>query len=51
VTGLRAIAELPKLVRRVAVYRGRQALRTDDGIDVWPVDRSVEAVAGGTLWP
>jgi predicted AAA+ superfamily ATPase len=51
VTGLRAIAGLPKLVRRVAVYRGRPTLRTEDGIDVWPFDRLVEAVAGGTLWP
>lgn len=51
VTGLRAIAELPKLTRRIAVYRGRQTLRTEDGIDVWPFDQLVEAVAGGTLWP
>jgi predicted AAA+ superfamily ATPase len=51
VTGLRAIAGLPKLVRRIAVYRGRQVLRTEDGIEVWPFDRLVEAVSGGTLWP
>lgn len=50
-TGLRAIADLPKLARRIAVYRGRQTLRTEDGIDVWPFERLVEAVAGGTLWP
>jgi predicted AAA+ superfamily ATPase len=50
-TGLRAIADLPKLVRRIAVYRGRQALRTEDGIDVWPFDRLVDAVASGRLWP
>jgi len=51
VTGLRAIAELPNLVRRIAVYRGRQTLRTADGIDVLPFDRMVEAVAAGRLWP
>lgn len=51
VTGLRAIAGLPKLVRRVAVYRGRQTLRTEDGIDIWPFDVLVDAVAGATLWP
>ena len=50
-TGLRAIADLPKLARRIAVYRGRQTLRTVDGIDVWPFERLVEAVASGTLWP
>ena len=50
-TGLRAIAQLPKLARRIAVYRGRQTLRTEDGIDVWPFERLVEAVATGTLWP
>jgi uncharacterized protein len=50
-TGLRAIADLPKLVRRIAVYRGRQRLRTEDGIDVWPFDRLVEAVASNSLWP
>ncbi len=49
--GLRAIAQLPKLARRIAVYRGRQTLRTEDGIDVWPFERLVEAVAGGALWP
>jgi predicted AAA+ superfamily ATPase len=49
--GLRAVAELPRLVRRVLVYRGRQTLRTEDGIDVWPVDRFVGAVADGALWP
>lgn len=50
-TGLRAIAELPKLARRIAVYRGRQTLRTEDGIDMWPFERLVEAVADGRLWP
>lgn len=51
VTGLRAIAGLPKLVRRVAVYRGRQVLRTEDGIEIWPFERLVEAVSAGALWP
>ncbi|MGE0360354.1 MAG: ATP-binding protein [Vicinamibacterales bacterium] len=50
-TGLRAIAGLPKLVRRIAVYRGRQALKTEDGIEVWPFAQFAEAVAGGSLWP
>lgn len=50
-TGLRAIADLRGLVRRIAVYRGRQVLRTEDGIDIWPFERLVEAVTAGTLWP
>lgn len=50
-TGLRAIADLQGLVRRIAVYRGRQILRTEDGIEVWPFERLVEGVAAGTLWP
>lgn len=50
-TGLRAVADLAGLVRRIAVYRGRQPLRTEDGIEVWPFERLVEAVATGTLWP
>jgi hypothetical protein len=47
--GLRGIAELPRLARRVLVHRGRQVLRTGDGIDVWPVDRFIEAAATRAL--
>lgn len=50
-TGLRAIADLPKLRRRVLVYLGPRALRTEDGIDIWPLDRFFDAVATGSLWP
>ena len=50
-TGLRALADLPGLAGRVAVYRGRQVLRTDDGIDVLPFERFAEVVAQGRLWP
>ena len=49
--GLRALAPLPELRRRVLIYRGDRALRTEDGIDVWPVPTFVEAVAAGGLWP
>ena len=48
---LRAVAALPKLVRRVLVYTGRRAFRSADGIEVWPADRFAEAVAAGNLWP
>lgn len=50
-SGLRAIADLPRLVRRVLVYLGDERLRTEDGIDVWPLDTWLETVARGTLWP
>jgi predicted AAA+ superfamily ATPase len=50
-TGLRAIADLDHLVRRVLIYSGSRRLRTEDGIDVWPVEEWLEALAGGRLWP
>jgi predicted AAA+ superfamily ATPase len=49
--GLRAIADLPRLSRRLLVYLGDRSLKTEDGIEVWPVDRFVRAVADGSLWP
>ena len=49
--GLRAIADLPHLVRRVLVYLGERPLRTEDGIDVWPLAEWLDAVAANRLWP
>ncbi len=49
--GLRAVAELPGLARRILVHRGDRPLRTEDGIDVWPIATFVEALAERTLWP
>ena len=49
--GLRAIAELPKVVRRVLIYRGSRSLRSSDGIEIWPLQRFHEMLARGTLWP
>ena len=49
--GLRAVAALPRLARRVLVYAGRGAFASSDGIDVWPADRFADAVAAGRLWP
>lgn len=49
--GLRSIGALPRVVRRLLVYRGGRALRTEDGIDVWPVESFVHAVARDKLWP
>lgn len=50
-SGLRAIADLPRVARRVVVYLGDRRLRTDDGIDVWPLDFLLEKLAEGRLWP
>ena len=49
--GLRVVAELPGLVRRVLVYTGPRAFRSRDGIDVWPAPRFAAAAAAGNLWP
>ncbi|MDE2968829.1 MAG: DUF4143 domain-containing protein, partial [Chloroflexota bacterium] len=49
--GLRAIAELPEMARRVLVYGGKRSFRTGDGIDVWSIDRLQQALAESTLWP
>jgi predicted AAA+ superfamily ATPase len=50
-SGLRAITELPRLVRRVLVYLGDRRLKTNDGIEVWPLDLLLTAIADDTLWP
>ena len=49
--GLRAVAELPGVVRRVLVYGGARSFRTQDGIEVWPVSRLHRALAEDALWP
>ena len=49
--GLRAIAALPGVARRVLVYGGKRSFRTGDGIDVWSTDRLQQALAEGALWP
>ena len=50
-TGLRAIAELPRVARRILVYLGDRELRTEDGIEVWPLERFNAALADASLWP
>ncbi len=49
--GLRAIAELPGLVRRVLFYGGKRSFRTQDGIDVWSAEHLQATLAERTLWP
>lgn len=49
--GLRAIAELPGLRRRILVHRGDRPTRTEDGIDAWPIETLLEALESDRLWP
>jgi hypothetical protein len=49
--GLRAIAELPGLARRILVFLGPQPLATSDGIDAWPLSHFSQMLAKGALWP
>jgi predicted AAA+ superfamily ATPase len=50
-TGLRAIGELPRVARRILVYLGDRRLRTDEGIEVWPLSAFLQEIAGRGLWP
>lgn len=51
VAGLVAIGELTGVVRRILVYDGARELKTQDGIDVWPIPRFLDALDGDALWP
>ncbi len=50
-TGLREIAKLSRVARRILVYGGKRSFRTEDGIDVWSIDQLQHALAENTLWP
>jgi predicted AAA+ superfamily ATPase len=47
--GLRAIADLKGLKRRVLVYLGRSRQRSSDGIEIWPFDDFSRSLRAGTL--
>lgn len=49
--GLRAIADLPRVVRRVLVYLGDRQLRTEEGVEVWPLEFFLETIQLERLWP
>jgi predicted AAA+ superfamily ATPase len=49
--GLRAIQDLPTLVRSILLYGGDRSFVTSEGIEVWPMARFSEALSLGTLWP
>jgi hypothetical protein len=47
---LKAIAELPKVQRRIAVFLGDRAFKTSDGIEALPVARFLEELDAGTVY-
>lgn len=49
--GLRAVGELRGMVRRIVVYLGDRTLRTEEGIEIWPLERFLESLDAGNLWP
>ncbi len=48
--GLRGVTELPNLTRRILVYDGSRSFRTEDGIDIWPIDDFHRALETDRLW-
>jgi len=50
-SGLRAIAELPRLKRRLLIYLGSQKLKTADGIEIWPLMKFLDTLAANRIWP
>jgi len=49
--GLRAIADLPRVTRRLVVFRGHRRQQTRDGIDILPVADFLAELQGSTLLP
>ena len=48
--GLRAVADLDGLNRRVLLYRGQRAFKTEDSIEIWPIEHLHEALRTYQLW-
>jgi len=48
--GLRAVARMPGLVRRVLVHLGKERYRSEDGIDALPLADFFREVETGALW-
>jgi predicted AAA+ superfamily ATPase len=49
--GLRAVAPLPGLVKRVLVYTGDRRMKTEDGIEIWPLPVFLESLQESRLFP
>jgi predicted AAA+ superfamily ATPase len=50
-SGLRAVAQLPGLRRRIVVYPEGPSLRTDDGIEAMSFAALADLLAAGEMWP
>jgi predicted AAA+ superfamily ATPase len=48
--GLRAASNLPGLKKRILVYIGERRMKTEDGIDVWPLPYFLEKIESKKLW-
>jgi len=49
--GLRAITGLKGLVRRIMIYTGARRMKSEEQIDIYPIDVFLETLAENTLWP
>jgi predicted AAA+ superfamily ATPase len=47
--GLRAIAELASITRRILIHPGTLERKTDDGIEIWPISTFVHRLATGRV--
>ncbi len=48
--GLRAIGELPRVVRRLVVFRGERRQKTADGLEILPIAALLAELEQGTLF-
>jgi hypothetical protein len=48
---LRAINDLPGVVRRIMVNSGHRNMKTEDGIEIWPAGFFAQMLAADKLWP
>jgi predicted AAA+ superfamily ATPase len=49
-SGLRAVKDLPRMIRRILLYGGRRKMKSADGVEIWPLDHFLAALASGRLW-
>ena len=49
--GLRAVKGLKNLTRRLLIYAGERVLKTDDEIEIWPLDFFLNKLQENKLWP
>ena len=50
-SGLKALGELRQVVRRLVVYTGAERLKTQEGIEVWPLETFLTRLERNALWP